>query len=323
MVLRILVWTSVAERPVLDALDGVDGVEARAASSREAFLEGIAAADGVVMMGGFQSYTAEVADRIAKSPTLKWLQLISAGYEGVEAHGAPAHIQLTGPGEGISSAVAEHAMALLWALARGIGPSVQQQGEARWDRDLARRMMTLEDRTLLVLGMGTIGRKTARLARALGMKVIGVSHSGSPAPEPHDVRPVSELAELLPQAHAIVLALPLKPGTRNILDAETLALCRKGALVVNVGRGELIDQPALIAALKSGQIGGAGLDVTTPEPPAGDDPIWTTPGVIITPHVGGAGDPAALRSIIAAIAENARRLQAGEPLLNPVALPRD
>lgn len=201
--MRIVVWTSIAQTQVMHALAGVPCIDAFAARSYEDFVGALERVDGAVMMGGVQSYTPGVASRLRATPRMKWLQLVSAGYEGVEAHGLPEHISLTGPGEGISSAVAEHAMALLWALARGFAPAARQQARGIWDRALTKQMSTLAGQTLLVLGLGTIGRKIARHAQSIGMHAVGVSQSGQHVDGLNRVIRTAELHDVLPEAHAL------------------------------------------------------------------------------------------------------------------------
>lgn len=317
---RIAVWTHVGERPVMEALAGTPGIDAVACASREDFMEALGEAHGAVMVGSFACYTAEVARRLEAAPNLSWLQLVSAGYEGVEAAGLAPHIQLTGPGEGISASVAEHAIALLWAIARGLPQSFVQQSERRWDRGVTAQMSVLRGRTLVLLGLGAIGGRIAALARAIGMRVVGVTRSGAPHAAVDESLPLASLDEALGRADAVILSLPSSPSTRGLMDARRIGLLRPHVLLVNVGRGELIDQPALIAALEDGRLGGAALDVADPEPPHAEDPVWTAPRLLITPHVAGAGDPAAMACIARAVAENAHRFAVGEPLLNRIRL---
>lgn len=143
---------------------------------------------------------------------------------------------------------------------------------------------------LTVVGTGDLGGAASRAGQALGMVVTGISRQGRAHPACARVLPSAALDTVLPETDALVLACPLTPATRGLLDARRLALLPAGAGVINVGRGALLDQAALIASLKGGHLGGAVLDVTNPEPPPSDDPLWSTPNLIVTPHVS-ADDP--------------------------------
>lgn len=220
--MRVVVWSPIAQAQVMQALAGLPGIDAFGVRSYGEFVETLDRVDGAVILGGPRSYTSEVAERLRVAPRMKWLQLVSAGYEGVEANGLPEHVSLTGPGEGISSAVAEHAMALLWALARGFAPAGRQQAQRTWDRAFNKQMTTLSGRTVLVFGLGAIGRKIAHHAQAIGMRAIGVSESGRPVAELERVIQTAQLRDVLPEARALILALPLRDSTRHILDGAVL-----------------------------------------------------------------------------------------------------
>jgi phosphoglycerate dehydrogenase-like enzyme len=139
---------------------------------------------------------------------------------------------------------------------------------------------------LAVLGWGPIGQEVARLAHEFGMRLTIVRRAAQ-GDEPHLTRPLSELVDVVAGADAVVVALPLTDDTRGLISADVLKSMQPHAFFVNVGRGELVDQPALIAALRAGDIGGAGLDVTDPEPLPSDNPLWGLPNVILTPHNSG------------------------------------
>ncbi len=150
---------------------------------------------------------------------------------------------------------------------------------------------SIAGRRLVVVGTGDLGGATAGAGRALGMRVTGISRRARPHPACDHVLPIASLDAVLAQTDALVLACPLTPATRGLLDARRLALLPSGAHVTNVGRGALLDQAALVAALAAGRLGGAVLDVTDPEPPTPEDPLWSAPNLILTPHVA-ADDPA-------------------------------
>ena len=167
-----------------------------------------------------------------------------------------------------------------------------------------------------VVGLGPIGLEVARLGVALRMRTIGVRRTPR-GDEPCETWPMARLDELLAQADALVLAVPLGDDTRHLLDARRLALLKRGAWLVNVGRGALVDEAALVAALQSGHLGGAGLDVFETEPLPPESPLWSMPNVIVTPHNSGDA-PGNLDRAAAIFLDNLARYGRGEPLRNEV-----
>ena len=145
----------------------------------------------------------------------------------------------------------------------------------------------LQGKTLGILGMGAIGRRVAEIARVLGMRTIGVSHSGKAVPEADETHAVAQLESLLPRFDAMIMILPATKDTDNLLNVERIAKLPPHCIVVNVGRGNAIDEPALIAALKENRIAGAALDVFEARPLPPDSPFYSLPNVVMTPHIGG------------------------------------
>jgi phosphoglycerate dehydrogenase-like enzyme len=189
-----------------------------------------------------------------------------------------------------------------------------------WDRSPASRpgFGELEGKTLLVVGLGGIGTEVAWRANGLGMRVIATRNSSREGPEYVDyVGLADELPKLAAEADVVVNALPLTPATTGLFDASFFRAVKPGAIFISVGRGESTDTDALVTALQSGQLFGAGLDVTDPEPLPATSTLWQMDNVIITPHVSAAGGNAWER-VALITAENLRRYVAGEPLLNVV-----
>ena len=185
--------------------------------------------------------------------------------------------------------------------------------------DLAHREDELGGKTLLIVGLGRIGNRLARLARAFDMRVTGFRRDpGQGAGEADSVHPLSELGAHLPHADFVALTCPLTPETARLINAGTLSAMRKSAYLINVARGGCVDEAALLAALDAGQIAGAALDCTDPEPPPPDSPLWTRPNVFLTPHTGGETTRYEA-NVIAILMENLERLWRGETtLLNQV-----
>jgi phosphoglycerate dehydrogenase-like enzyme len=217
-------------------------------------------------------------------------------------------------------AIAEHTVAMLMALTRNLPAYTTAQTESPWDRSLSDGVSfgELKGKTMLVVGLGGIGTEIAWRAAGLGMRVIAMRNSSRKGPDYVEyVGLADELHALAGKADVIVNALPLTPDTTGIFNKVFFDAVKPGAIFLSVGRGQSTVTADLIAALESGQLFGAGLDVTDPEPLPKESPLWQLPNVLITPHVSSAGDDSPQRTMIIAV-ENLRRYVAGEPMLNVV-----
>jgi len=214
--------------------------------------------------------------------------------------------------------VAEHAMALMLALARRLPEARDNQNARRWRgmiSEIGAREDQLTGKTLLIVGMGRIGGRLARLAKAFDMRVIATKRDTSTGPGGADaVFTNDRLHELLGQADVVALTCPLTPDTENLIDGAALAAMKPTAHLINVARGRVIDEPALIAALQQRRIAAAGLDVTHEEPLPAASPLWALPNVLITPHA--AGETQRYEdAVIDILLENLERLWRGETAL--------
>ena len=210
--------------------------------------------------------------------------------------------------------ISEHMVMATLMLLRRI-PAYQQITRARrWENQLPVRSIREVD--ICVLGAGNIGSAYAEKALALGARpIVGVSRSGRPREPFERVVSLRDLDEVLPAADVLAMALPGTSETANVLDARRISLLPQGAVVINVGRGSAIDQPALVAALESGRLGGAALDVMVPEPLPADDPLWEAPNLFLTPHVSGNMTMGWTRSrCVELFCEDLRNYAAGRPL---------
>ena len=253
---------------------------------------------------------------------LVWLQSYFVGVERCVSapNAAELDVVLTNVQRLSAPTIAEHAIAMIMMLNRNLHLFHQAKLQSRWDQSIVARsaMSDLGGKTVLVVGLGGIGTEIARRANALGMRVIATRNSSRTGPAFVDyVGLADELLDLTAQADVIANALPLTTATRGIFDAEFFAATRKGALFVSVGRGASTVTSDLVSALKSGQLGGAGLDVTDPEPLPQDHELWRLDNVIITPHVAGFS-PNNVHRIALMVEENLRRFVAGDKLLNVV-----
>lgn len=231
-------------------------------------------------------------DWLARAPKLRFVQSISAGVDqfGKAAFEA-ACVRLASAQGANATAVAQHALALILALSRRLHLARDLQARADWI-GMARTPATREDeltgKTLVVVGFGGIGARLGDYARALGMRVIAVKRDvarlGGAADE---IVATEQLHEVLPRADYVALTCPLTPQTRGLIDAAALAAMKPGAALVNVARGAVVDEAALIAALRDGRLAQAALDCFATEPLPPDSPLWAMPNVVVTQHVGG------------------------------------
>lgn len=222
-----------------------------------------------------------------RAPNLTWLHSMSAGVDSpVFGTFLDQGVRLSNSSGASSAPIARTVMMYLLALARDLPRMMRAQARADWEWA---RWKELDGQHLAVLGWGPIGQEVARLASEFGMQPTIVRRAAR-GDEPYPTRPLSELADVAGEVDAIVVALPLTDDTRGLISADVFAAMQSHAFFVNVGRGELVDQAALTDALVSGRLGGAGLDVTDPEPLPPDDPLWALPNVIITPHNSGSTD---------------------------------
>ncbi len=225
---------------------------------------------------------------------------------------------LSGPG------IAEHAIAMMFALSRNFPAVIDTQRQKQWDPALMMNMTfgELPGKTMLVVGLGGIGKQVAWRANALGMRVIATRNSSREGPDYVDyVGLADELNALAAEADVVVNTLPLTPKTEGVFDKAFFDAMPERSIFISVGRGKSTVEADLVAALESGKLFGAGLDVTDPEPLPASSPLWTLKNVLITPHIAGGGAENIYRSMTIAL-ENLRRYVAGEPLLNTVDMER-
>ena len=265
--------------------------------------------------------------QFAAAPKLKWLHSTAAGvaqlmYPELRESG----IAVTNASGVHTVPIAEHVLGLLFALARRFPSAFRHQAARHWGQqdlwDEPIRPRELRGASLLVVGLGAIGREVARLARAVGMRVLAVTRSGRAAPGLADrVAPASALEDLLPEADFVVLAAPETPETRHLMNATRLARMKLSAYLINVARGSLVDEPALIAALRERRIAGAALDVTGEEPLPESSPLWIFENCFLTPHLSGASDALWERQT-ELLLDNLDRWFSGRELRNRVDLAR-
>ncbi len=235
----------------------------------------------------FPQYSRQFFSTVRKAPQLQWLHVFNAGVDHpIYAEMLQRGVRLTTSAGTTAVPIAQTAVTGLLMLARNFPRWLAAQRERRWDParmpDFPRDLV---GQTALVYGLGSIGSEIARLARALGLKVIGVRRSAMKPGDPVDeLHPPQQLDALLPRADWLIIASPLTAETRGMVNAERLARLPRGAHIINIGRGEIVDEAAMIEALRAGQLGGAYLDVFEKEPLPAESPLWDLPNVLISPH---------------------------------------
>ena len=319
-----------AEIKQLEQISGGAEIIDRRCRSQADMIE--AAAGGCDVLFSFRAPDA----LIRQAPGLKWIQFLSAGADHVmkgELHARPA-IAITNASGIHSTPIAEYTIASMLAWSHGFHITLRAQIRREWQRnwDFMDSVDSLRGKTLGVIGYGSIGRETARMGEALGMTVLalkrnpderrdtGWSPPGIGDPEgriPTKWYGPDGYSEILRASDFITVTLPATPATRRVIGRAEIAVMRPHAYLVNIGRGEVIDQEALIEALREKRIGGAGLDVFEREPLEPESPLWDLENVLLTPHMSGSfrGYNSACCALFA---ENLGRFVKGEPLLNVV-----
>ncbi len=244
---------------------------------------------------------------------LRLLQMMGAGVDQLlPSPDLPASVQIAGARGVFAEEASEHAIAMMLALARAIPTTVARQREHVWKQFMVGK---LAGKTVTVLGLGEIGQRIAKIADAIGMNVLGVSRRGRPVPHVRSIALPADMRGVLAAADFFVVCVPLTPHTKNIVGAREIAWMREHSSLVSIGRGGIVDEDALLAALHSGHLGGAALDVFDNEPLESRSPFWDAPNTIVTPHIAGAGLHYVERCV-EILLENVGRLERKEPLVN-------
>lgn len=233
--------------------------------------------EGVICNGLFQHHD------IAKFPKLRYIQLTSAGYDRVDMEYVRAQgITIHNAGDTYAIPMAEHALCGVLMLYRQMPKLLANQQLKLWNKE--RFLLELNGKHVLILGCGAVGQACARRFSAMGCTVTGIARTPRPIPGFDSVHTLAALSSLLPLADVVILALPASPDTRCLFKAETFDKLKPTAILINIARGELVDETVLVNALNHGQLSGAVLDAFTKEPLSPDSPLWEMPNVIITPH---------------------------------------
>jgi len=295
---RILVWPSAARSSMLQAVRDGGGM----------LVDRPEDAEGMIWIDPRDP--SRLAPTLADGPGIRWIQLPFAGIEPFHGHLDPSRVWTSGKGV-YADPVAEMVLAMLLAGMRHLTGYAR---ERTWSGPVGRNLF---DAHVVVLGGGEITRALLPLLAPFRCRVTVLRRLAEPFEGAARTGTLADLPEVARDADAVVIALALTERTRHVIDAPVLAALPEHAVIVNVGRGGHIDTDALVAALASGSIGGAALDVTDPEPLPDGHPLWSEPRCLITPHVGNTPEMG-IPLLEARVRENVARFAAGEPLIGPV-----
>lgn len=312
--MRILLGNDVSEEKVKELKEAAPGARVDCATERAEVLERIPAAEAYVP-GPWDEEVFAAAKR------LQWVHFRSAGvFRRMFPALVDSDVRVTNSAGVFAVPMAEHALALMLALSRGLQHCARAGGDEAWARAGAAvrgNLRELNGSTLGVLGYGGVGRAAAARARCLGMRVLAVRRHPAADDCAEAVWGPHRLHDLLAEADYLLVSCALTEKTRGMIGEREIGIMKPDAVLVNVARGAVVDEPALIQALRDGRLGAAGLDVTEVEPLPADSPLWEMQNVIVTPHVSG-GSPETGRRLHELLVENVRRYAAGEPLRNRV-----
>ncbi len=301
-------------------LRGAYPSQAEAAAVREGVAGAFREADVIYGFWGAQLHEAftGMGGLREVAPSLKWIQLTSAGSDRLLASGFVGKDVIVTTASGLhATPIGEYVLAVMLMFAKGAPKFVRAQLRREWLRFMPSE---LYGKTVGIVGMGNIGREVARLSKAFGCRVLGVRRSarlGDRDGVADEVLPPSEMDRALRESDYVVLATPLTPETRGLIGEPQLRMMKPTAVLVNIARGPVVDERALVRALREGWIGGAALDVFEKEPLPPESELWDLENVILTPHISG-GTEIYNQRAVAIFSDNLRRYLSGQPLRNVV-----
>lgn len=304
---RVLLWTD-TPGPYIDAIANA-GLSARVAvdtlARKDTPTQAQRAETEVMLAGGAPS------GLLPEMPALRWAQALTAGVEGwLALSDLPARLTLTCARGTHRESMPENILGALFHLTKPYAAVVQDQKAREWKHRMAQ---PLNGKTLGIFGLGAVGQDVARLASALRMRVIGTKRRPEPVAGVEQVFPPERTGDVLTQSDFVLLLLPATPATENFINAKTLSQMKPSAYLLNFGRGHLIADADLIAAVKEKRIAGAVLDVFRQEPLPPDHPFWGTDGILVLPHIGGP-HPTRDATVARLFVENLSRFLDGKPL---------
>jgi phosphoglycerate dehydrogenase-like enzyme len=315
--MKILVGARLSEQDVAALRSAAPNAQICIAADLQAAL--IEVADAQVYVAG--RWSDEI---LAAGRSLRWVHFTWAGMDDVLSPAlVESEVTVTNSAAVFAVPMAEHAMALMLAFARGVHLCSRRKPAQLWHgegsrRSVASQLGELNGATLGVVGFGGVGSAAAQRAKAFGMRVLAVRrHPERPCEHADEALTPDHLSDLLSRSDYVLISCALTPDTRGLMGELQLGWMKPGAVLINVARGAVVDEPALVEALRAGHIRGAALDVTCEEPLPLDSPLWEMENVIVTPHISGTS-PKTWNRQMERLLENVRRYAAGEPLLSVV-----
>jgi D-2-hydroxyacid dehydrogenase (NADP+) len=259
------------------------------------------------------------ADLMKRAPKLKWIHIANVGVDRfLSGELFAGNWTITNSRGALATPIAEHVLTFMLMLAQNASRLMENQAQRRWERYST---LELQNRTVGIIGMGAIGREISRVTKGIGMRVIATRRSAARREAGEDgvdlVYPVKDLPAMLQDCDFLVIAAPLTPETRHMISDREFTAMKPSAFIINIGRGPIIDEAALIRALKAKRIAGAGLDVFETEPLPPESELWSMPDVFVSPHMAGVSDRRSHR-LIKLFCDNLRLYADGKPLMNVV-----
>ncbi len=306
--MRIVMWAAPISRASLEAAFAkIPNIEFTSVKNADETIAALPDAD--VLVAPVFNYTPAVANAVRASTKLKFIQLLTIGYDRMALDKPQSTVSVSSAGDSLAPAVGEHAVAMMLALSRRLHDAQANIPSAKWDGAYNTKMFTLEGKIVTIVGFGAIGQQAAKRLKAFDAHIIGISRTRPVSPLADEKLTINQLDSVLGHSDIVMISTPLTPQTKGMFDAARIARMQKGAILINIARGSIIDTNALTEALNSGHLGGAGLDVTDPEPLPPEHPLWKAPNLVLTPHVSAAGSAERLAGFAA---ENVAAFVRGE-----------
>jgi phosphoglycerate dehydrogenase-like enzyme len=313
--MKLICYDPHARRPeIAAAMQAFPHIDFAAPTTLEALQDALAGAE--ILVTSNRAYEAEAARLIcARGTSLRWLQFTTSGIDKAIALGLPSGVTVTNAAGLRAFSVAEHAFFLMLALMRQSRAADAGQRGEEWVRDsITPHMDNLAGKQLLIIGAGAIGQEIARKAKAFDMTVTGISRTTAPQPNFDRMRPRDDLQAAVANSDIVLMAANYEAETHQMMSAALFAAMKPKAHFINIARGALVDEDALVSALESGKIAGAGLDVTHVEPLPAGHRLYTLPNVVLTPHVAGAGSQGTGAGMGKILSDNLHLYLQGAPL---------
>lgn len=296
--------------------EDIKGVQLREVDSMDALLK--AAEDSTALMFNNPLYNQQFADALQGSP-VRWIQLSSTGFDACTQYGVPDSVVVTNAASAWAPIVAEHALALMLGLLRGVHIAERDRQSAKWDRpSVLPHLSSLEGATVGILGAGAIGQEIGKRVQAFGARALFITRTPRTLGYADETVPVDEVFQALPRVDVLVSALPLTAQTDKMVNRAWFEKMKKSSLFINVGRGNTVDESAILQSLEEGLIAGAGFDVMEVEPMRPDHPLWQFKQVIITPHVAAFKSRIGTDRLMSLCRNNIENYMAGRKLMNVV-----